>query len=292
MIRTMENEFLRVGIADAGAELISIYDKKNNREVIWQADPAYWKRHAPVLFPNVGRHYGDHYTVNGQKYSSKQHGFARDTEFTCTISTAASITHEMISSDATRESYPFDFLLQITHTLADKEVQVSWKVINRSETPMYFTIGGHPAFRIPVIEGTQYSDYSLSFEGQDSLTYLLLDPASGTACPDKTSELELTDGTCRLDTHMFDHDALVFDNEQISRAGILLPDGSPYLELSCEGFPNFGIWSVPGAPFVCLEPWMGRCDNCGYEGPLEKKPGINSLDPEEVFEKSYTIKVY
>ena len=292
MKHTLENEFLRVEIADHGAELSSLYDKTSSREVLWQADPAYWKRHAPVLFPNVGRHYGDHYTVGGATYPSKQHGFARDTDFTCIAHSESSVTHEMTSSEETRTSYPFDFSLQITHTLCGRELQVSWKVVNQSGKTMYFTIGGHPAFRVPVLEGTSYTDYSLAFEGQDSLTYLLLDPASGTACPDKSCKLALTDGSCRLTEHMFDHDALVFDGGQISRAGILFPDGAPYLELRCEGFANFGIWSVPGAPFVCLEPWMGRCDNCGYEGTLEEKPGINALDAGGTFEASYTIRVF
>lgn len=292
MIHTMENEFLRVSIADAGAELVSIFDKKNEREVMWQADPAYWKRHAPVLFPNVGRHYHDHYRVNGQEYPSKQHGFARDSEFVCTECTESSVTHELQSSDVTRASYPFDFILQISHVLHGQELQICWKVINKSNTDMYFTIGGHPAFRVPVIDETNYNDYFLSFEGQDSLKYMLLDTASGTTLDGQESELKLTDGTCRLDTHMFDHDALVFDHGQISRTAILLPDGSPYLELHCEGFPNFGIWSVPGAPFVCLEPWMGRCDSCGFDGSLDQKPNINTLQPEETFEKSYAIKVF
>lgn len=292
MVRTLENEFLRVCIADDGAELVSIYDKKKNREVIWQADPAYWKRHAPVLFPNVGRHYGDHYTVSGQVYPSKQHGFARDTTFTLVEASDQSVIHEMHSSENTRASYPFDFTLRITHTLKGQELKVCWNVSNKSSTDMYFTIGGHPAFRVPVTDDTNYQDYSLSFEGQTSLRYKLLDPASGTVLEESTHELELANGTCALTPHMFDHDALVFDDGQISRAGILMPDGSPYLELRCEGFPNFGIWSVPGAPFVCLEPWMGRCDNCGYTGSLEEKPDINSLKPEAVFEKSYIIKIF
>lgn len=292
MVHTLENEFLRVGVADTGAELVSIYDKKNDREVIWEADPAYWKRHAPLLFPNVGRHYGNHYTVAGKTYPSKQHGFARDTEFTCTQASSDSVTHMMQSTPATKETYPFDFLLEVTHVLSGQELQVIWKVTNRSDTDMYFTIGGHPAFRVPVIEGTSYNDYSLSFEGQDSLRYVLLDLASGTTLEGQEADLKLTNGACPLDSHMFDKDALVFDNGQISRAGILLPDGSPYLELRCNGFPSFGIWSVPGAPFVCLEPWMGRCDSCGYDGTLEEKPGINSLKPEEVFHQSYIIKIF
>lgn len=292
MIHTLENKFLRVSITDLGAELISIYDKQKEREVIWQADPAWWKRRTPVLFPNVGRHYHDRYTVSGQEYPSKQHGFARDTEFTCIQSSDTSVTHEMQSDENTRAAYPFDFILQITHTLEGQELFISWKVINKSAGNMYFTIGAHPGFRVPVIEGTSCGDYSLSFEGQDSLQYLLLDTSTGTAVPDKEYTLTLTDGTCPLDPHMFDHDALIFDGGQISRAGILLPDGSPYLEIRCEGFPSFGIWAVPGAPFVCLEPWMGRCDNCGYTGSLEEKTNVNTLKPEEIFEKSYSIRIF
>ena len=106
MIHTIENDYLRVSVDDHGAELCSIFDKVHNREVIWQADPAYWKRHAPVLFPNVGRHFEDHYRINGVEYPSSQHGFARDSEFTCVDMTADSITHRLKSSDATRENYP------------------------------------------------------------------------------------------------------------------------------------------------------------------------------------------
>lgn len=292
MIRTIENDRLRIAVSDAGAELVSIYDKTNEREILWQADPAYWKRHAPILFPNVGRHCGNHYRINGQEYASSQHGFARDSEFACIDSTAASITHKLKASASTKASYPFDFSLSIKHVLSGSKVLIHWKVENTGEQPMYFTIGGHPAFRIPVLENTEYTDYSLHFSGRDALQYLLLDPASGTVVPDKVYALELNEGSCSLDTHMFDNDALIFDDGQISKAGILLPDGSPYLELSCEGFPNFGIWSVPGAPFVCLEPWVGRTDNCGFKGELSEKPGITALQPDEIFEKSYYIHIF
>ena len=264
MLHTIENDYLRVSVDDHGAELCSIFDKIHNREVIWQADPAYWKRHAPVLFPNVGRHFEDHYRINGTEYPSKQHGFARDSEFTCVDMTADSITHKLKSSDATKENYPYDFELKIKHVLEKNQVSVCWEVVNHSNETMYFTIGGHPAFNVPAQgNNDKKEDYLLTFNGEKSLTYLLLDPSSGTALPDQTKTLELTDGTCHIDAHMFDNDALVFDN-QIEKAGIAFPDGTPYLELTCHRFPNFGIWSVPGSSFVCLEPWMGRCDDCGF----------------------------
>ncbi len=292
MIHTLENDQLRIKIADHGAELYSIFDKIHNREVIWQADPAYWKRHAPVLFPNVGRHFENHYRIGETEYPSKQHGFARDSEFTCVDMTTDSITHKLKSSDATKENYPYDFELKIKHVLEKNQVSVCWEVVNHSNKPMYFTIGGHPAFNVPAVgSADNKEDYLLTFDEQKSLTYLLLDPASGTALPDQTQTLELTDGTCHIDAHMFDHDALIFDN-QIEKAGIAFPDGTPYLELTCHRFPNFGIWSVPGSSFVCLEPWMGRCDDCGFTGDLSEKANINKLDVDEIFNASYEIKIY
>ncbi len=292
MIHTIENDYLKVSVNDHGAELYSIFDKIHNREVIWQADPAYWKRHAPVLFPNVGRHFENHYRIGETEYPSKQHGFARDSEFTCVDMTTDSITHKLKSSDATKENYPYDFELKIKHVLEKNQVSVCWEVVNHSNKPMYFTIGGHPAFNVPAVgSADNKEDYLLTFDEQKSLTYLLLDPASGTALPDQTQTLELTDGTCHIDAHMFDHDALIFDN-QIEKAGIAFPDGTPYLELTCHRFPNFGIWSVPGSSFVCLEPWMGRCDDCGFTGDLSEKANINKLDVDEIFNASYEIKIY
>ena len=292
MLHTIENDYLRVSVDDHGAELCSIFDKVHNREVIWQADPAYWKRHAPVLFPNVGRHFEDHYRINGTEYPSKQHGFARDSEFTCVDMTADSITHRLRSSDATKEIYPYDFELKIKHVLEKNQVSVCWEVINHSDETMYFAIGGHPAFNVPACGSTDSKeDYLLTFDGQKSLTYLLLDQTSGTVLPGQTQTLELTDGTCRIDAHMFDNDALVFDG-QIEKAGIAFPDGTPYLELTCHRFPNFGIWSVPGSSFVCLEPWMGRCDDCGFKEELSQKPNINVLDEDEIFNASYEIKIF
>lgn len=234
MIHTLENDQLRVKIADHGAELSEIYDKTNDRQVLWNADPAYWKRHAPVLFPNVGRYYEDHCLINGNSYTSGQHGFARDMEFTCTDKTDTSVTHLLESTAETQKIWPYAFQLSITHTLNGRDLTVSWKVVNKDQETMYFTIGAHPAFNVPVLSDTIRSQYHLTFNGEKELTYCLLDPEYGTAIPDKTYTLPLENNSCTIDEHMFDHDALVFDNGQITKAGIALPDGTPYVEISCE----------------------------------------------------------
>ena len=291
MLQTIENEFLKISVNDHGAELCSIFDKRNSREVIWQADPTYWKRHAPVLFPNVGRHYQNHYRINGQEYSSSQHGFARDSKFACTEAAKDIITHCLKSSEQTRKNYPFDFELVIRHTIENNKVRICWEVSNTGKNTMYFTIGGHPAFNVPAGGIGRKEDYSLFFDGQNSLTYFLLDPSSGTAVTDSRKTLKLNHGTCSVDAHMFDHDALIFDH-QIEKAGIAMPDGTPYLEVTCPGFTNFGIWSVPGSSFICLEPWMGRCDDLGFTGCISQKNDINVLAPDAVFHTSYQITIY
>ena len=141
MKRVLENSFLKVTIDDHGAELVSIYDKEKNREVIWREIRNSGGRHAPVLFPNVGKHYGNHYRIGGNEYPSKQHGFARDTDFNCIDSTPDSVTHQIRSTEETQKVYPFDFILRIRHILKGRKLTVSWKVANNSEGDMYFAIG-------------------------------------------------------------------------------------------------------------------------------------------------------
>ncbi len=292
MVRVLENDRLCVKISDMGAELTDIYDKIKHREVLWQADPAYWNRHAPILFPNVGRHYRNVYRVNGQEYPSGQHGFARDMEFTCAGCSDNTVIHTLSATEETKASYPFDFELTVKHVLDKDRLYVCWEVRNAGSNTMYFTIGGHPGFNVPASEGTDYDQYSLYFDEQEFLKYRLVDTATGTIIPGETRTLNLKKGTFPLNRHLFDNDALVFDGGQIRKAGILNPDGTPYVELSAEGFPSFGIWAAPGAPFVCLEPWMGRADDAGYNGDLSEKQYINILNTGEKFEKSYTIRVF
>lgn len=290
---TLENGRLAVKVNDLGAELAGIYDKKNQREVLWQAEPDFWPRHAPVLFPNVGKFYRGGFWYDGGFYKEGQHGFARDMIFERAASGEDYVMHRLVSNEETGKRYPFDFVLEITHRLKGQTLEIQWMVENTGDHTMFFTIGGHPGFNVPVISGTKYSDYYLTFaENKDALEYILIDTATGTAMPDKVYRMELANHKYQIRDDMFDRDALIFDHGQIEEAGIAMPDGTPYISVSCKGFPNFGIWSVPGAPYVCLEPWCGRCDNRGFEGDISEKEGINRLECGEKFEKSYTITIY
>lgn len=286
----LENEFLCVEIAEMGAEVTRIYDKTEDNEILWEGNPVYWKRHSPVLFPNVGKTYKNRVLINGTQYPTSQHGFARDNVFTCIEAAKERASFMFRSSEETKEVYPFDFELHINYKLNKKELTVEWQVKNCGDETMYFTIGGHPAFRFAKPEETK-ADYVLKVPGKEKLEYVLIDISCGCANVDEIHTLQLSEETYPLSDELFANDALVVDNGQIEEAWLCHKDGTPYVGVRSEGFPNYGIWSVEGAPFVCLEPWMGRCDNVGFNAELSEKPNVNKVEAGEKFIKDYTIVV-
>ena len=286
----LENEFLCVEIAEMGAEVTRIYDKTEDNEILWEGNPVYWKRHSPVLFPNVGKTYKNRVLINGTQYPTSQHGFARDNVFTCIEAANEKASFMFRSSEETKEVYPFDFELHINYKLNRKELTVEWQVKNCGDETMYFTIGGHPAFRFAKPEETK-ADYVLKVPGKEKLEYVLIDISCGCANVDEVHTLQLSEETYPLSDELFAKDALVVDNGQIEEAWLCHKDGTPYVGVRSAGFPNYGIWSVEGAPFVCLEPWMGRCDNVGFNAELSEKPNVNKVEAGEKFIKDYTIVV-
>lgn len=286
----LENEFLCVEIAEMGAEVTRIYDKTEDNEILWEGNPVYWKRHSPVLFPNVGKTYKNRVLINGTQYPTSQHGFARDNVFTCIEVANEKASFMFRSSEETKEVYPFDFELHINYKLNKKELTVEWQVKNCGDETMYFTIGGHPAFRFAKPEETK-ADYVLKVPGKEKLEYVLIDISCGCANVDEVHTLQLNEETYPLSDELFAKDALVVDNGQIEEAWLCHKDGTPYVGVRSAGFPNYGIWSVEGAPFVCLEPWMGRCDNVGFNAELSEKPNVNKVEAGEKFIKDYTIVV-
>lgn len=283
----IRNEYMQVEIAAAGAELTSVYDLKRDQELLWNGDPAYWKRRSPILFPNVGKTYANVMRIGGKTYPTSQHGFARDMDFTLESSDETSACFLLTSNADTLARYPYPFELRIRYELQDDSLIVSWLVTNPGEEEMAFTIGGHPAFCFDANECK--TDYCLRFPGLEQLEYLMLDPASGTARPDAKEVLPLKDGILPLTDELFANDALILDDGQVEEVWLCRRDGTPRVGMKCPGFPNYGVWSVQGAGFVCLEPWAGRCDNCGFEDELSAKPNVNLLAPGKTFEKSYFI---
>lgn len=293
---TMENQYLKVKVCEKGAELQSIFDKEMGKEILWTADAKFWARRSPILFPNVGRHHENQYFYNGKVYEAIQHGFAKDMEFSCVEETENTLSFIIQDTEETKKYYPFSFALTITYKIQDRKLDVIWKVENKNTETMYFTIGGHPGFNVPILEDTCQTDYKLLFKNKGEVEYCQVYGMTGTADEKKTYKLPLEpygeyEG-CNVTETMFENDALIFDNSQLSCVGIGYPDGIPYIMMDCTGFTDFGIWSLPGAPYICLEPWMGRCDNYGFKDDISKKPDIVALKPEETFQHGYSVTIY
>ena len=292
----IENEFLKVTVDDHGAELVSVFDKGSGFERIWCADPAVWNRHSPILFPFVGRVIGGVYRHEGKEYEMKtQHGFARDAEFECVSVTEDSITHCLKSNDAMKVIYPFDFVLSVTHRFVPgnaRALEVVWTVCNRGEEEMLYCIGGHPGFTTPASAEETRDQYYLEFPGKETLEYILVSPENGFAVPWVSYPLKLDGGYLPIANDLFDKDALIFENSQLSTVRIARPDRTPYITMQCGGFPFLGIWSKPKGRFVCLEPWLGRVDDEGFTGELKEKTGVQSLAAGSSRRHSYRMEFH
>ena len=281
MNRKMENHFLCVEVSDRGAELMRIVRKDTGAEILWNGDPTFWDYRSPILFPNVGSTWQKKMKINGKEYQTRQLGFASE-----------KLRYQLVSDEETGKYYPFEFALWITYELQGKQIIVTWEVENRSGKVMSFTIGGHPGFRFEK-EGEQKEDYELYFPENTELTATAVDLVNGTGKPDQKYPVKLTDHTLALSDQLFDVDTLVFDDAQIKEAWLRKKaTGQLYTGVRCiDEFYSFGIWSLPKGPYVCLEPWAGRCDDEGFCEDISKKPGINQAKPGEYWKKQYAILI-
>ena len=294
---TLENDELLVTVARRGAELTRIYDKKADREVLWCAEPSVWNRHAPVLFPFVGKCYEGAYVHDGKEYGMTPHGFARDMDFEPLLCDMDECWFRLKDTPETYEKYPFHFEVEIGHRLEGRTIEVMWKVANTDSGEMLFMMGGHPAFQVP--EGKNIFDFTFEFnrrgcrEGQftDCLHYLAPN-ANGYEKEELQGNLKLSEGRVPLTKGFFDTAlTYMFDEAQVSSVSLMV-DGSPYVTLECSDFPYLGIWTMEAThPFVCLEPWYGICASDGYKGELKDRRGIISLPGWENWQKSYQIRV-
>ena len=405
-MKTLKNTALTLNISLHGAELTSIRDSFG-REFLWQADPAFWKRHSPVLFPIVGSLWDKHFRVNGREYEMGQHGFARDMDFRLVSEREDEMWFELKSSPETLAKYPYKFTLRIGYRLEANKIHVMWEVSGDDSQTMWFQIGAHPAFYLPRFvyggsaacasdssrhsdpesgapnlaassaassctsgsevlvlksssqgSGCVFSDGSASGlgaagSGADSDSGFSvsgldagscdsgLDSAIGSASGSgaagsgadsdfgragrgcfrlygrgaegvvplesfryiKVSEKQCTDisdvqelntpgGVMPLDDHTFDIGAYIIGDSQVCRVDLVSTTGLRCVSLEFDT-PLVGLWapSAKDVPFVCIEPWYGRCDRVGFTGEFSERDCVNSLSPGQVFRASYTIIV-
>lgn len=292
---TLKNDILAIEIDDCGAELTRILHQNTQTDYLWSGDPTYWKRRSPILFPIVGSLKDKTYSYQGQTYSLPQHGFARDLTFSLVNQTEKEIWFSLNSDEETHKVYPFDFRLELGYLLQENQIVVLWKVINTGEDHLFFSIGGHPAFLCPLKEGERQSDYYIKFDSDQPIHYLLVDE-NGLAIRKPFEEqhiLTTEDGFLPIYSHLFDRDALIIEENQFHCISFADSTKKPYLSVQFDA-PLFGLWSPAkkNAPFICIEPWYGRCDANNFSGALEEREYSNNLAAGEVFEASYTITIH
>lgn len=339
-MKTLKNTALTLNISLHGAELTSIRDSFG-REFLWQADPAFWKRHSPVLFPIVGSLWDKHFRVNGREYEMGQHGFARDMDFRLVSEREDEMWFELKSSPETLAKYPYKFTLRIGYRLEANKIHVMWEVSGDDSQTMWFQIGAHPAFYLPrfVYGGSAAcaSDSSRHSDPESGAPNLAASSASGSGAAGsgadsdfgrasrgcfrlyrrgaegvvplesfryiKVSEKQCTDisdvqelntpgGVMPLDDHTFDIGAYIIGDSQVCRVDLVSTTGLRCVSLEFDT-PLVGLWapSAKDVPFVCIEPWYGRCDRVGFTGEFSERDCVNSLSPGQVFRASYTITV-
>ncbi|MBC2013629.1 aldose 1-epimerase family protein [Listeria marthii] len=286
----LENELLLVEMKTAGAELTRIFRKDTGLEYLWNADSKFWGRHSPVLFPTVGRLVEDTYLVDGKPYHLGQHGFARDRDFKVMEQTENSVRFELDSDEDSLAIYPYKFKLSIIYTIEKDSVAVSYEVENRDDKRIYFSIGAHPAFNLPLTEGTAFEDYYLDFGTEENLETLCLEG------PYRSGVIEkVTSEPARylpLSYDLFKNDALIFEALKQKEVTIKSDKTPHFVKVSFPEFPFVGIWTAKaGTPFLCIEPWYGIADGAGKSVELRDKAGIEHLEPEAVFASEYTITV-
>ena len=297
----LENDRIKVEIDSLGAEVKSVINKKNMQEYMWYGNPKYWNRTSPVLFPFVGSLKGKKFSWKGKEYTVPQHGFARDREFDVVSASEDEIWFRLCSDEETLAIYPFPFILEIGYRLRQgcgtEDVAVMWRVKNPSDETMYFSIGAHPGFLCPVhgFDGSKAGckdGYKLWFEGTDVIHHHGNDMETGLSI-DEDIELPLDHGYATITTKFFDRCTYMVEGRQTKCVGIADEEGKHIVDV-CFDAPMFAIWSPEkqNAPFICIEPWYGRCDAVDFEGDLSQRAYTNVLEAGECFEAEYEMKFY
>lgn len=276
----ISSEKLSVVISPVGAELLSV--KSGEREYLWQADKKIWGRHAPILFPAVGRMYKNEYIYNGKTYPMNKHGFLRDKVFSVDSIGEDSAVLSFRSDESTKSVFPFDFIFTVSFCIKGGSLTETYSVKNTGAEAMYFSLGAHPGFFC------RFGDI-LRFEKEETMKVPYL---NGDDTPEDENAFITLDGTrdIVITPELFEKGSLALEAPESAFAQLCAPDGTPYL---CERFgkvPMLWLWAKAGEEYICIEPWHGS-DERKPEIKLDEKKGIVKLGAGEKFEFRIAIEV-
>lgn len=283
----LENDFVRVTIAEKGAEAQSIIDKRTSKDLLWSGDPTFWGKHSPVLFPIVGALKEDRYFYEGQEFELSRHGFARDLNFTVVSSESQYAEFLLSESEETLKRFPFRFNFYIIYQLEGHKLTVRYRVENPADTALLFSVGGHPAFAVKTDANITYEDYFLIFNNDIHLTvHKIID----NLISDDTYMLPMPDGKLSLNHALFYEDALVMKDVASDCISLCNTKNAEKIDFRFSNFPYFGIWAAKDADFICLEPWCGIADSQAHDRQLTDKEGVITLKGGEIWSRHWSVE--
>jgi galactose mutarotase-like enzyme len=290
-MHSLKNDLLQIHIKSAGAELCAINAIKNKNTFMWHADPKIWGSYAPNLFPIIGCMKDDTYIYKDQKYNMTKHGFVRHNENMRVKNRSENqITFLLQSNAELYKMYPFHFEFEISYTLDKNVLTVNHIVKNLDDKTMYFSLGGHPAFKCPLHYDEHYTDYILEFNEKETSQSYLLNMKSGLVT-EQTRPVFTSANAIALRSNLFNEDALIFKDLKSRQVALKHKTKGTALTVKFEDFPYLGLWAKPNAPYVCIEPWLGIADAENTNQKIEEKEGILALDANDTFSASYSIEI-
>lgn len=266
---------LSVGVSTLGAELAFIRDA-NGADLLWNGDPAVWAGRAPILFPIIGMLANGRYRLGGRSYALAKHGFARGADFQTVEKGPDEVVMRLTPNAATWEAYPFAFQLDLRFAVSASRLKITATIANHGAAPMPASFGFHPAFRWPLPYGEPRRDHFIQFAAEETgpLRRINRDGLLTSAL----LPTPIKDGRLTLRDALFDDDALIFDPIK-SRSVTYGAGAGPRIRIGYNDLPNLGVWTKPGAGYICIEPWQGVADPEGFEGEIWEKPGIIVIAP-------------
>jgi len=285
----IRNEYLSVSINHQGAELASIQNA-DGKELMWHADPQFWGRHSSILFPYIGKVFNDKYRIGDQTFEGKQHGFARNTLFESVLKEDHQTHFQLKYNENTLQAYPFKFCLHVKYVLIKNQLQIIYEVENLDNQTIYFSLGAHPAFNVPLSQDEKRSDYSLEFNQDEWVeTLMITDGYLNGNSRDVFNGKNLIPIT----DHLFDHDALIFKNMKSNQVSLVNKHGKKIWTFDYSGFSYLGIWSQNDkSPFICIEPWMGVADKINADWDFRNKEGVVSLEKGRTFKCVHSVTIH
>ena len=289
-MHTIRNRVLQISVKETGAELCSIKSLSSDKEYIWEGNPDVWEAHAPNLFPIIGCLKDDAFLYKGEEYNCPKHGFVRKNKNVTLIEgNENSLTFGLAYSDETLRVYPFKFNFRIKYILEGNRLIVEHTVTNQGDSDMLFSLGGHPAFKCPLNEDENYSDYYLEFENPETAQTWSVEKNG--LIGKETMPVFDEPSIINLHPHIFDDDALVFKNLNSSKVSLKSKKSKQVLSMSFNDFPYLGIWAKSNSEFVCIEPWLGIADSFDSDRNFENKEGLVTLGGGKSFIATYSIVI-